>query len=95
MLVSRVSLAEAVVVGLAAYRIGHALAREDGPGDLFSWLRERVGQRTWLGRGLHCALCVSFWTPWPLLLLWVWAGLLGQLIVVGLAAARKHAVGAG
>jgi len=80
-------LGEIVAVGLAAYRVGHMLAREDGPFDLFSSLRERVGQKTWMGRGMHCALCTSFWLPWPLLLLWLWAGLPGQLIVAGLAAA--------
>lgn len=54
---------------LATYRIARMLAMEDGPFDLFSTLREKVGQRTWIGRGLHCTLCISFWAAWLVVLL--------------------------
>lgn len=37
------------------------IAREDGPADLFAWWRGVVGQSNWIGRGLHCVLCVSYW----------------------------------
>lgn len=50
-----------VVAILAVYRLSFLIAREDGPFDLFARLRARVGQGTWVGRGLHCVLCVSFW----------------------------------
>lgn len=47
---------------LAAYRIARMIAMEDGPFDAFSRLQERAGgNKTWVGRGLACPLCVSFW----------------------------------
>ena len=46
---------------LAVYRLSHAVAYEDGPADAFTELRARVGQGHWIGRGLHCPLCISFW----------------------------------
>lgn len=46
---------------LAVYRVSHLLTQEDGPFDLFSTLREKLGQATWVGRGAACLLCVSFW----------------------------------
>lgn len=46
---------------LGTYRLSHMIAMEDGPFDMFAELRESVSQRTWVGRGLHCPLCLSFW----------------------------------
>lgn len=46
---------------LAVYRLAYLIAYEDGPFDLASSLRERVGQTSWIGRGFNCALCISFW----------------------------------
>lgn len=47
---------------LATYRAARMIALEDGPFDVFSRLQERAGgQKTWLGRGLACPLCVGFW----------------------------------
>lgn len=46
---------------LGVYRVAHMITREDGPFDIFAGLRERAGQETWIGRGLHCTNCVSFW----------------------------------
>lgn len=46
---------------LAVYRVAYLLAREDGPFDLAAALRERLGQATWVGRGFHCPMCLSFW----------------------------------
>lgn len=46
---------------LAVYRVARMLTQEDGPFDLFTRLRAAVGQSTWVGRGLHCFMCVSFW----------------------------------
>lgn len=46
---------------LGAYRLSHMIAIEDGPFDVFAMLRERIGQKSWIGRGLHCPLCISFW----------------------------------
>lgn len=57
---------------LATYRLSRMIAIEDGPADVFSLLRERVSQRTWVGRGLACTLCVSFWLSWLVALLLPW-----------------------
>jgi hypothetical protein len=46
---------------LAVFRLSVLIALEDGPFDVLSLARERVGQTTWVGRGLHCPLCISFW----------------------------------
>lgn len=46
---------------LAVYRMANMIANEDGPFDMFSRIRERVGQKNWIGRGLHCQMCISFW----------------------------------
>ncbi len=55
-----------VIAALAVYRISHLLALEEGPFEAFATLRGRFDpdQRTWLGRGLNCPLCVSYWVGW-------------------------------
>lgn len=58
-----------VLATLATYRIARMIAMEDGPLDVFSLMRERVGQSSWIGRGWHCCLCLSFWLSWLLVLL--------------------------
>lgn len=58
-----------VMATLATYRLARMIALEDGPADVFSWLRDKVGQRTWIGRGLHCVLCISAWLCWMAALL--------------------------
>lgn len=76
------------------------IAREDGPFDAFMLLRELIGQEKWLGRGLHCVLCISFWLslpaallvglPWliglPILSGWLvsWLGIAGGVMVLHL-----------
>ncbi len=51
-----------VVLGvLATYRVSFMIAQEDGPFDMFSKWRGYIGQKTWVGRGMHCTLCISFW----------------------------------
>lgn len=48
---------------LAAYRISRIIVLEDGPLDVFARVRGRIdpAQKTWVGRGLACVICVSFW----------------------------------
>ena len=46
---------------LAVYRVSHMIANEDGPFDVFVFIREKAGQRNWIGRGLNCVLCISVW----------------------------------
>lgn len=56
---------------LAAYRIAHAIAREEGPWSVFARIRGRLdpNQATWLGRGITCAACVSVWTSLAVVLM--------------------------
>lgn len=63
-----------LLLGLAVYRVAHMVATEDGPADVFSRFRYRVGQRTWIGRGFHCPLCISFWLGFIVAALLPWAG---------------------
>jgi hypothetical protein len=69
------------------------IAREDGPFDLFSEIRGSIGQDSWIGRGLHCGLCVSFWLSlipaiWLFrgmgsgLLAFSWLGIAGGVLVL-------------
>jgi hypothetical protein len=52
-----------VLLVLAVYRVSVMIAQEEGPFSIMASLRERIdpNQRTWLGRGLRCVACVSFW----------------------------------
>lgn len=50
-----------VLASLAIYRVARMLTQEDGPFDAFTRMRAAVGQGSWIGRGLHCIFCVSFW----------------------------------
>jgi hypothetical protein len=80
---------------LATYRVARMLTQEDGPFDAFAQLRGHAGQRTWVGRGIHCVLCVSFWVAAVVTVLlaatgmiawrevWlVWPGVAGGAVVV-------------
>jgi hypothetical protein len=46
---------------MAVYRLSYLVSNEDGPFDFLSKLREWIGQKNWIGRGINCLLCVSFW----------------------------------
>jgi len=66
------------------------IALEDGPFDVFSWMREKVGQEYWYGRGMVCVLCLSFWISLPAALLTElpvflgWFGIAGGVTVLHL-----------
>lgn len=81
-----------VAAVLAVYRAARMLALEDGPFTIFAALRDRVGQRTWVGRGLRCPLCIGFWAAalaawligpvsWQEWLL-LWGGIAGLQVLV-------------
>ena len=55
-----------VAAALAVYRVARMLAQEEGPFELFARARGLLdpNQRTWLGRGVNCPLCLSFWLGW-------------------------------
>jgi hypothetical protein len=52
-----------ILSSLATYRIVRLVAVEEGPFGLAQKLRNVADpdQRTWVGRGLACAWCLSFW----------------------------------
>lgn len=61
-----------VLAVLASWRAAHMVALEDGPASVFSRLRYWYGQKDWIGRGLHCVLCLSFWAALPAAAYLVW-----------------------
>lgn len=80
------------LVVLSVYRVSHMIALEDGFFDLFVWLRGELGQKHWIGRGMHCVLCLSFWLSLIVLIvlpnysllhsLLLWIGTSGAVLVV-------------
>lgn len=52
-----------VLAILAVYRVAHMIAKEDGPFDVLAWVRGKVDpdQKAWIGRGLNCVACLSFY----------------------------------
>jgi hypothetical protein len=55
-----------LVIGiLVVWRITHLFYGEDGPWDVFTWLRRSVGEGFW-GSLLDCFYCLSLWVALPL-----------------------------
>lgn len=50
---------------LAAWRVAHLIAHEDGPFDVIVRLRRRAGNGAW-GRLMDCPYCLSLWASVPL-----------------------------
>lgn len=50
-----------VLAPFAVYRIALMLAQEEGPFALFEKFRNLYVKNDWLGRGLRCPACISFW----------------------------------
>lgn len=48
---------------LATYFWARTITTLDGPGGIFSAVRERIDpeQTTWIGRGLNCPICAGFY----------------------------------
>ena len=53
-----------LLAALAAWRVSHLLASEDGPWELFARLRRRLGPGV-LGKLMDCFECISIWTSVP------------------------------
>jgi hypothetical protein len=49
---------------LAVWRITHLLSAEDGPKNLFVWIRRKAGSGFW-GDLLDCFYCLSLWVAAP------------------------------
>lgn len=50
-----------LLLALGVLYVSVSVAILDGPFDIFSMWREYVGQSTWVGRGLHCPMCVGLY----------------------------------
>jgi hypothetical protein len=57
------SLQHFALYTFAVYFVAYTIARLDGPFDSMTWLRGKFdpSQKTWIGRGLNCPICLSFW----------------------------------
>lgn len=63
------------VVGvLAVWRAAILITEDEGPFSAFAYIRDHIDphQKTWVGRGLNCAWCVSWWAG-LIATLWLWA----------------------
>lgn len=85
------ALTSAVIVGLAAWRVGHLLAIESGPGDVFEHLRRLLGvPKTGEIQGFFPKLITCVWcnTVWLAAGAWavVAAGVPGAAFTVTLIA---------
>jgi hypothetical protein len=73
-----------LLVGLAVYRAAYMVVKEEGPFSIFVKLRSiDQYQHTWVGRGLNCPNCVSFWLGLIVAICW-WLGYYQSPIVVGI-----------
>jgi len=74
-----------VLSALATYRLYRLVAIEEGPFGLSAKLRGIADpdQRTWVGRGMACAWCITFWLA-PLTV-YAASYAVGAIIVAGLA----------
>lgn len=86
-----------IIAALATHRLSLAIAEEEGPFSIFTKVRGRLDpdQKTWLGRGVNCIMCVGFWVAlptafWlgvlgivdPYLTPIVWLGLAGSVVII-------------
>lgn len=74
-----------VLSALATYRLYRLVAIEEGPFGLSTKLRGIADpdQRTWLGRGMACPWCISFWIA-PVTV-YAASYAIGGVIIAGLA----------
>ena len=71
--------------GLATFRLYRLITTEAGPFDLAQKLRNVADpdQLTWVGRGMACAWCITFWLA-PLTV-YAASYAIGYILVAGLA----------
>jgi hypothetical protein len=68
-----------VMAALAVWRLSHLLAAEDGPWNMITRLRRRLGTTQW-GRLMDCFYCLSIWISIPFTF-FVVSGMLDRFIV--------------
>lgn len=59
-----------LLAALAVYRLSRMLSDEEGPFEVFTWLRTLGKPDSWIGRGLACIICLSVWVALPFAL-WI------------------------
>jgi hypothetical protein len=62
------NLLEFMVATLAVWRLTHLITSEDGPFNLFAWLRGKAGTGFW-GSLFDCFYCLSLWMAIPFAIL--------------------------
>lgn len=74
-----------IIAALATYRLTRLVLIEDGPFDLALKLRGALDpdQKTWVGKGMACPWCISFWIGFVMVYLATYTA--GFLFVSGLA----------
>lgn len=50
-----------VMAPFAIYKIATMIAMEEGPFSIFEQFRNLFLQPNWIGRGVRCPSCISFW----------------------------------
>lgn len=87
------SLTTIAICTLATYRVVRIILIEDGPFSMFVKLRGLIDpdQRTWLGKGMACAWCISFWIAPALVYLATYT--MGLILVSGLAVSALASLG--
>jgi hypothetical protein len=74
-----------LIAVFAVWRVSYLIVYDEGPFRIMAGIRGMLDpdQKTWIGRGVNCMICVSFWAAWGIL------GLLfvpyGWIVVTGLA----------
>lgn len=84
-----------VLAALATYYGALSITSQDGPFNVFQWLRNQFTQDDWIGRGVRCIVCMSCWVGLAVvawLVGWgqaalidlpiVWLGLAGASVVL-------------
>ncbi len=81
----KIDLTMLAICGLATFRLYRLVAIEEGPFGLSTKLRGIADpdQRTWIGRGMACAWCITFWIA-PLTV-YAASYTIGYILVAGLA----------
>lgn len=87
------NLTTIIIASLATYRVVRIILLEDGPFDVVLRLRGRLDPdaRTWLGKGMQCAWCLSFWVA-PALV-YAATDAIGFLLISGLAVSALASLG--
>ena len=88
---SGVDVLTLILAMLAVYRVSHMIALEEGPFSVFSWVHGKMNQSTWIGRGLRCTLCISFWLAG--LATWIIGGTVLEWLGIAGGVLTLHQVG--